>query len=494
MKRKDREARDQQVYGTATSEVMAALIDLARLSQQVVSTGPGATDSIAGLLLEHVLRFCEAQHGAIVLAMPIPKVHNSSSVSPLLIWQKAHILARLAMSEEEVLTRLATFSLAGKDIQRSPDEACWVICRLPLSFPAASQQDESDEQADIEESNQSVPLIQAFLLSGWAGTGNDTRISTVEKGTLPVFMDVMSAVIMNMLLKERLYELEAITDRKAFHDMELLKAELLATVSHELRSPLASIKGYAATLLRHDRRIARDERHEFLIAIHEASDRLASLIDRLLEMSQLDTGAITIERSPVNLAHLIGEAIYAAEQRLLSFQTDTLHVQKQCTFNLRLEDGHGRAISDEPVIQGDHQRLREVLDNLLENAITYSPEDGVIEVVVRPVVASLHADRERTLTGGYSSSGPRRTAEFAIAGKQRMIEICVRDSGKGIPPEYLESIFERFHRIDTRLTREVGGLGLGLTICKRIVELHEGAIWAESVIGQGSTFHVWLPM
>src|SRR2546422_11551175 len=74
------------------------------------------------------------------------------------------------------------------------------------------------------------------------------------------------------------------------------------------------------------------------------------------------------------------------------------------------------------------------------------------------------------------------------------IEICVRDSGKGIPAEHLESIFERFHRVDTRLTREVEGLGLGLTICKRIVELHEGAIWAESVVGQGSTFHVWLPM
>jgi signal transduction histidine kinase len=494
MKRKDREARDQQVHETTTSEVMAELINLARLSQHDVSMGAGATDSIAELLLEHVLRFCEAQRGAIVLVMPIPPVHNSSFVSPLLIWQKAHILARLAMSEEEVLTRLATFSLAGNDIQRSPDEAGWVICRLPLSFPAASQQDESDEQADFEESNQPVPLIQAFLLSGWAGTGNDTRISTVEKEILPFFMDVMSAVITNMLLKERLHELEAITDRKALHNMELLKAELLATVSHELRSPLASIKGYATTLLRHDRRIARDERHEFLIAIHEASNRMATLIDRLLEMSQLDTGAITIERSPVNLAHLIGEAIYAAEQRLLSFQSDTLDVQKQCTFNLRLEDGYGRVTSDEPVIQGDHRRLREVLDNLLENAITYSPEDGVIEVVVRPVVASLHVDRDRTLSGGYSSSSLGRTAEFAIAGKQRMIEICVRDSGKGIPPEYLESIFERFHQIDTRLTREVGGLGLGLTICKRIVELHEGAIWAESVFGQGSTFHVWLPM
>ncbi len=210
-------------------------------------------------------------------------------------------------------------------------------------------------------------------------------------------------------------------------------------------------------------------------------------------MSQLDTDAITIERSPVNLARLVGEAISAAEQRLLAFQTDTLPVQKQCTFHLRLQDGYGRVTSDEPVIPGDRRRLREVLDHLFENALAYSPEDGAIEVVVRPIVASLHADRERTLSGGYSSSRPRRTAEFARAGKQRMIEICVRDSGKGIPPEHLESIFERFHRVDTRLTREVGGLGLGLTICKRIVELHAGVIWVESVVGQGSTFHVWLP-
>jgi signal transduction histidine kinase len=484
MNEKDREVQDKQVDGTAAPEVMAALIDLARLSQHVVSTAPGAADSIAVLLLEHVLRLFEAHRGALVLA-------RSSS---LLNGQKAHILARLAMSEEEVLTQLATFSLAGKDIQRTLDEPSWVICRLPLSFPPAPQQGESDEQADMEQPNQSVPFMQAFLLSGWTGTGTETRISTVEKATLPFMMDAMSAVIMHMLLMERLQELEAMTDRKALHPMELLKAELLATVSHELRSPLASIKGYAATLLRHERRIARDERHEFLIAIHEASDRLATLIDRLLEMSQLDRDTITIERSPLNLVHLIHEAISAAQQRLLAFERDTLPVQKPCRFHLRLQDGSGRVSSDEPLIQGDRRRLREVLDNLLENAMTSSPEEGVIEVVVRPVVASLQADRERTFSGGSRSRGPRRTAESAIAGKQPMIEICVRDSGKGIPPEQLVSIFERFHRVDTRLTREVGGLGLGLTICKRIVELHGGAIWAESVVGQGSTFHVWLPM
>ena len=101
----------------------------------------------------------------------------------------------------------------------------------------------------------------------------------------------------NILLAERIYELEAAADHKALREMELFKAELLATVSHELRSPLASVKGYAATLLRHERRISREERHEFLLAIKEASDRLEAVIDRLLEISQLETAGITIQRS-----------------------------------------------------------------------------------------------------------------------------------------------------------------------------------------------------
>src|SRR5947207_13300941 len=100
----------------------------------------------------------------------------------------------------------------------------------------------------------------------------------------------------------------------SLQEMELLKAELLATVSHELRSPLASIKCYAATLLRHERRISREERHEFLVALVAASDRLERSIDRLLEMSQLETGTLTIECSPVDAVRLAHEAITAAQQ------------------------------------------------------------------------------------------------------------------------------------------------------------------------------------
>src|SRR5438270_12745833 len=151
----------------------------------------------------------------------------------------------------------------------------------------------------------------------------------------------------DMLSIERFHELEALTERKALHTMELLKAELLARVSHELRSPLASIKGYAATLLRHERRISREERHEFLVAIAAASDRLERIIDRLLEMSQLETGTLSIECSPVDVVRLAHEAITAAEQ-----QTST-QFPGHFTFHLRLKDAAGVPTQEEPLIMAD---------------------------------------------------------------------------------------------------------------------------------------------
>ncbi len=322
---------------------------------------------------------------------------------------------------------------------------------------------------------------------------NDERacIAAEEAAALlPLIADAAGTVMMHLLLVERVYELEAMSDRKALRDMELLKAELLATVSHELRSPLASIKGYAATLLRHERRISREERHEFLLAITEASDRLAAVIDRLFEMSQLETGDIHIELTVVNLAYLVREAITALEQRFVEPE----HQERQFTFTLRLEDERRVPAHEEPVIWADRHHLREALDNLLDNAIHYSPEGGAIEVIIRPVFTRGQTSRLRTVARGDGGDDRQAMMPLAKQEAQSMVEICVHDQGIGIPPAHLERVFARFHRVDTRLTREVNGMGLGLAICKRIVELHGGTIWAESESGRGSTFHVWLPM
>jgi two-component system phosphate regulon sensor histidine kinase PhoR len=336
-----------------------------------------------------------------------------------------------------------------------------------------------------------------FFFLGWGRANALEHPTALEKGQviLPLVADAVSSVIVSLLLVERVQELEASRDRKALRQMELLKAEMLATVSHELRSPLASIKGYAATLLRHERRIPREERHEFLVAINDASNRLEVIVNRLLEMSQLETGTISIERTMVDPAHLVREAITAAERRFQEpEQAEQTHETREpITFTLQLEDSAGNPTTDEPLIQADRYRLREVLDNLLENAVIYSPEGGRVEVGIRPG-SMFGTDVTPLMPSQGKRNGIRSTSPSPAQNRPPMIEIWVRDHGIGIPSKHLGRIFERFHRVDTRLIREVNGLGLGLAICRRIVELHGGMIWAESTPGEGSTFHVLLPI
>jgi signal transduction histidine kinase len=134
--------------------------------------------------------------------------------------------------------------------------------------------------------------------------------------------------------------------------------ELLGTVSHEQRSPLAPIKGYAATLLRQDRRLGREERHQFLLAITEASDRLGVVIERLLEVSQLETGQVRIDRAPVDMARLAGEAITAIKGPVAALSP------RRFVFSLRLKCADDAPADAVPLIEADQRRLREVLDNL----------------------------------------------------------------------------------------------------------------------------------
>ncbi len=498
------EAQDKQEDGIPASEVMTALLDLARLSHHVESAASEAPEANATILLERLLVLCKAQRGAILFTTQGPAEAYHALMFPPPGRKAFRTFALHHMNEEEAYALVADCSAEDATIQSLPGEPCWVICRLPISLtqsggqvPLAQQEDNGQEQSAAESSRNTFFPLYALLLLGWDGNEECACIEATKKGqaVLPLVMDSAGSALMNILLAERVHELETLADHKALREMELLKAELLATVSHELRSPLASIKGYAATLLRHERRISREERHEFLLAIAHASDRLEAVIERLLEVSQLETGAITIERSSVDLAYLAREAITSIERHLeVSRREASLSEgQSRYTFILRLQDRFGVPTRNEPIIQADRNRLREVLDNLLENAIKYSPEGGTIEVVVRSLVASSQASRSRTAPG--KSDYDRKMGNHPSVPRSRhMVEICVCDNGIGIPAAHLERIFDRFHRVDTSLTREVNGIGLGLAICKRIVELHGGMIWAESEIGIGSKFHVWLPM
>jgi signal transduction histidine kinase len=227
-------------------------------------------------------------------------------------------------------------------------------------------------------------------------------------------------------------------------ELDEMKSQLLSTVSHELRTPLASIKGFATTLLREDVEWDEASRHEFLSIIDKESDRLSELIGNLLDMSRIEAGTLRMEPEPTDLSPII-------EETATGFRMMT-HDHR---FYLRLSPSL-------PLVKADPRRTRQVLRNLVENAVKYSPEGGPITIG-----AQVRADT---------------------------VQISVADQGIGIDPQQLNSIFDRFYQVDSASTRKVGGSGLGLSICKAIIEAHDGEIWAESQPGAGSTFCFTLPV
>jgi PAS domain S-box-containing protein len=237
------------------------------------------------------------------------------------------------------------------------------------------------------------------------------------------------------------YAFRDLTDERA---LEAMRQDLVATVSHELRTPLAAIYGAALTLRRHDVELETELHDKLLEVIAEESSRLSNIVNDLLIASQLDTGTLraTIERcDPREIAQL---------------EIDAARTRAPETVQLALA-----ADGEVPAVAADPGQLRQVLGNLLENAIKYSPNGGTIEVGVE------RADRH--------------------------VRFAIRDSGLGIPKAEQRRIFEKFYRLDPDMTRGIGGTGLGLYICRELVRRVDGRIWVESDGRSGSTFYVEIP-
>ena len=281
-------------------------------------------------------------------------------------------------------------------------------------------------------------------------------------------------ILRDVTEQERLREVT--TEAEALRRADQLKAELLGSVSHELRSPLATIKGYAETLAHHERRLTREERLEFLGAISGASDRLGHVIERLLLLSRLESGDEALERTPVDMGRLAQEATLAIRD------SERSRVSLVITSSSDME--HEPA---PPLALGDPRRLREALDALIDNALKYTQDDGHVEIQVRGA---------RSPASVVSDTGSSKGENVQISDSRRgwrYIEVIVSDDGQGIPHESQPYIFDAFHRVETGLTRAVEGLGLGLAICKRIVTMSQGQLWVESAPGAGSEFHMLLP-
>jgi PAS domain S-box-containing protein len=238
---------------------------------------------------------------------------------------------------------------------------------------------------------------------------------------------------------------EDITER---YKVERMKAEFISVVSHELRTPLTSMQA-ALSLLSEKIIDPNSEEGEATIQIAtEGTDRLVRLVNDILDLERLESGKIRLEKHICNVGDLMETAI-AQMQEMANQGNITL---KSAPHPFKIE--------------ADSDRILQVITNLLSNAIKFSPNNSTIQLSVK---------QQSNDTGTF-------------------LRFMVRDRGRGIPADNLESIFARFHQVDASDSREKGGTGLGLAICRSIVQQHGGEIWAESTLGKGSTFYFTLPL
>ena len=281
---------------------------------------------------------------------------------------------------------------------------------------------------------QRTPLDDNPLVEGWVTARDGRRIYVqsryaVQRGPHGEFLGALANV-------------RDVTEQKIEEEMQ---STFVSVISHELKTPVSIIKGYAETLAREDARWDESTLRDGLQVIVEQADRLARQIGDLLELSRLQASGMRLEISEWPLGPL-------AQRVVESFAPQA---GERFTFELRIPD-------DLPAVAADYERTRAVLENLVSNAVKYSPDGGTIRITAR-------ADA-------------------------RMAVVSVSDQGVGISPEDQKRLFQRFFRADNRLKRETQGAGLGLFLARAIVEAQGGRIWVESQPGRGARFSFTLPL
>ncbi len=234
-------------------------------------------------------------------------------------------------------------------------------------------------------------------------------------------------------------------------EVERQKDEFVSTASHEMRTPVAAIEGYIALAMNPNVATVDDRAKKYLDKAHEAIGHLGELFRDLLSVAKAEEGGLNGKIEPVNIAELLRAAV---EDMQFAAQ------KKNLTLALQTASSVGKALTPIYYVAANPERLREVVMNLIDNAVKYTPEGGI---------------------------------KVSLSGDAKEVKVAVSDTGGGIPAEDVPHLFQKFYRVDNTDTRTIGGTGLGLYLCRRVIELINGRIWVESKVGFGSSFIFSLP-
>lgn len=414
---------------------LSTIFEIAR----ILATEHDLTTMLRGFLCCLIQSFAAADAGVLFLAddagqLVVAAAHGYDQA----------VLDDLRLAPGEAMAG-KTFAAGVPNLYETPEHTAAAMANLRainrrIVDQAAPRSDEATNSAPEPRSAVCIPLLNGakkvgvLLLEDMHRPGSFTQD---DLNFLQHVADLISLSIENARLRA---ELQAV---HALNEGNRLKSELISTLAHEMRTPLTSIKGYSTALLMEEATFSGEMQREFLQIIDEECDILQDLIHDLLESSIIDAGFLKLEPEPVllpRLAHSVVDDIARRNSRhrfLVDFPTDF------------------------PIVAADPHRIVQVLRNLLDNAVKYSPNGGL--VVVR------------------GETGPAE------------VTISVADQGEGIAPEHLNRLFEKYFRIKSGLGRHVVGTGLGLPIARTIVESHGGRIWAESQVNEGTTFFFTLP-
>jgi two-component system sensor histidine kinase BarA len=297
-----------------------------------------------------------------------------------------------------------------------------------------------------------VRVIEVMLFTGY-------------KQVLTSRMHVESVTSSYTELQEKNHALRESFER--LKELDRLKSSFLATVSHELRTPLTSVIGYSEMLTEGLAGELNAEQHQYVRTIMEKGENLLALISSILDFSKVESGNLRLNIGPTNLR----EVVRAASSTVVPMAR-----KQQVSIDLVIGD-------DVPVIQADAEKVRQALINIIANAIKFNRKGGRVVV-----------EAQRVMVKPQPKKGAEELPAAFAPVDEEMVQLTITDTGIGIPKEKLARIYDSFYQVDNSSTREYGGTGLGLAIAKSFVEAHGGTIQAQSEVGRGSTFRIWLPI